>query len=617
MKSGPRKRIAGLAVLAVAATLSLAACSSSSSSGSKVKSSGSSSAGQKEQGGVATFSFDAGGGANYILPIIPGNLESEANTADFQYLMYRPLYWFGVGSDPTINTSLSLANLPVFTNGGKTVTITLKPYVWSDGTPVSARDIEFWQNLIDANPEASGTSIPGGYPSNIVKTTVVNSSTIQFTMNKAYNTSWLLYNELSDITPLPQQAWDKTSATSTDGNYDTTKAGALSVLNYLTSQAKQISSYATNPLWQTVDGPWKLTAFDSSSDSTMVPNPKYSGPVKPTLSEFKEVSYTDTSAEFNALAAGTGADVGFISPVEQASQGLLTHLGYVESPQIFLEIEYDIYNFNNPTVGPMLKQLYIRQAMQELVDENGMIKNYESGDGYVTCGPIPSQPSNSFLDSYEASCPFSYNPAKAAATLAAHGWNVVKGGVDTCKSPGTGPTQCGAGITAGEKLEFTYIYDGEVGIAYPKERIQIGSDFALGGIKLNLKSVNETELQSETVPCTSSQADCSWEISGEGGWIYSPDYYPSGEDLFETGAGSNLGSYSDPETDKLIAATNLNSSEAPQQALDAYENYLTQQSPVLWEQVGYVPSEVKSNLHGVTPLNPYDNINPENWYYTK
>ena len=616
MRSGPRKRIAGLAVLAVVATLSLAACSSSSGSGSKVNTSTSSSAGQKEQGGVATFAFNAGGGADYIFPIFSSQYASEANTADFQYLMYRPLYWFGVGSTPTINSTLSLANMPVFSNGGKTVTITLKPYMWSDGTPVTARDVQFWENLVAANPGAYAESVPGGYPSNIVNTTVVNSNTIQFTTDKAYNTSWILYNELSNLTALPQQAWDKTSASSPVGNYDTTKAGALSVLSYLTGQAKDTATYATNPLWATVDGPWKLTAFDSSGDLTMVPNPKYSGPVKPTLSEFKEQSYTDTNAEYDALASGSGPDIGYISPAEQGGQNELNHLGYTESAQISFSISYDLYNFNNPTVGPIFKQLYIRQAMQELLDEVGIDKNYFGGDAYPTCGPIPSEPANSFIDSYESSCPFAYNPAKAAASLAAHGWNVVKGGVDTCKSPGTGPTQCGAGITAGEKLEFSYLYP-TGGIEYPKSRIQIQSDFDLAGIKMNLKPVTGTQLEAATVPCTSSQAVCSWEMSTVGGWVYSPDYYPSGEDLFATGAGANYGSYSDPQADKLIQATNLASSETPQQALNAYQDYLTQQCPVLWEGAGYAPSESKANLHGVLPLNPFENITPEDWYFTK
>jgi peptide/nickel transport system substrate-binding protein len=602
-----RTPIAAVAALLLTA-LTVAACSSSSSSPPP-------STATKVKGGVATLAFNAGGGANYIFPVLPPADFSVANSEAFQWLMWRPLYWYGVGDTPNINTSLSLGNLPTFSNGGKTVTVTLKPYKWSDGTPVTARDVEFWENLVAANPDGYAASVPGGYPFNIVKTTVVNSTTIQFTTDKAYNTQWFLYNELSNITPLPQQAWDKTSASGPVGNYDLTKSGALAVDKFLNSQAMQLSTYATNPLWQTVDGPWKLTSFDTNGDLTMVPNPGYSGPVKPTLSEFKEQSFTDTNAEFDALASGSGPDVGYISPVEQAAQPRLNHLGYTESHQYDFSIEYDVLNFNNPKLGPMFKQLYIRQAMQELMDQNGINKYYFDGDGYPDCGPIPSEPPNSFIDSYAESCPFAYNPSRAAATLAAHGWNVVKNGVDTCKSPGTGPTQCGAGIAAGTKLEFPYIYISG-GIAFPKSRVQIQTDFALAGIKLDLKPLPGNEAYATATACTPSQAACSWGIFNTG-WVYSPDYYPSGEDLFATGAGSNYGSYSDAKTDQLIAATNLLTSEAPQQALDAYQNYLVQQIPVIWEGGTYNLTEYKTDLHGVAPFNVFDAITPEAWYFTK
>ena len=119
-----------------------------------------------------------------------------------------------------------------------------------------------------------------------------------------------------------------------------------------------------------------------------------------------------------------------------------------------------------------------------------------------------------------------------------------------------------------------------------------------------------------TTPCTPSQAACSWGIYNAS-WVYSPDYYPSGEDLFATGATANYGSYSDPEADALIAATNLLSSQSPQQALDAYQDYLTQQIPVIWEGGTYDLTEYQTDLHGVTPFNVFTAINPENWYFTK
>jgi peptide/nickel transport system substrate-binding protein len=614
MRSRSRARIVALAALAPAILL-VAACSSSSTNSNSNSGSSSSSSAQKVKGGTATFAFNAGGGADYIFPLLPPEDLSVANTGEFQWLMFRPLYWYGTGNTPALNTSLSLGNLPVFSNGGKTITITLKPYKWSDGQPVTARDIQFWQNLVESNPANYGGAAPGAYPYNIVKTTVLNSTTIQFTTDKAYNTQWFLYNELSNITPLPQQSWDKESASGPVGNYDLTKAGATAVVKYLTSQAQSLSTYATNPLWQTVDGPWKLSAFDTNGDLTMVPNTDYSGPVKPTLTAFKEQSYTDTDAEFNALASGTGPDVGYISPAEQSAQSRLGHLGYTESKQYDFEVTYDNLNFNNPTLGPIFKQVYVRQAMQELMDQNGIDNTYFGGDGYANCGPIPPEPTNTYIDSYEASCPFSYNPAKAAQTLAAHGWNVVKNGVDTCKSPGTGPAQCGAGIAAGAKLEITYIYI-TGGIEYPKSRLQIVTDYAQAGIKINLKGLPGNAASAAAVPCTPSQAVCSWGMYGDG-WVYAPDYYPSGEDLFSTGAGYNLGSYSDPETDKLILATNQNTGESPQAALNAYQNYIVQQAPVIWEGDSYAPTEYQSDLHGVSPFNVFDNINPENWYFTK
>ena len=63
-----------------------------------------------------------------------------------------------------------------------------------------------------------------------------------------------------------------------------------------------------------------------------------------------------------------------------------------------------------------------------------------------------------------------------------------------------------------------------------------------------------------------------------GGWVYSPDYYPSGEEIFQTGAGSNGGQYSDPTNDRLIKETNFGDA-----SLSAYENYLAKNLPVVWQ----------------------------------
>ena len=64
-------------------------------------------------------------------------------------------------------------------------------------------------------------------------------------------------------------------------------------------------------------------------------------------------------------------------------------------------------------------------------------------------------------------------------------------------------------------------------------------------------------------PCSGS--GCTWQLENWGaGWIFSPDYYPSGEEIFQTGAGSNSGSYSNPTNDANIKATNFQNVTAGQ-----------------------------------------------------
>lgn len=63
------------------------------------------------------------------------------NATQFQYLMYRPLYWLGSPGDPGLDAAHSLAQPPVYSKDGTTITVTLNPYRWSNGEPMSAQDV--------------------------------------------------------------------------------------------------------------------------------------------------------------------------------------------------------------------------------------------------------------------------------------------------------------------------------------------------------------------------------------------------------------------------------------------------------------------------------------------
>ena len=73
------------------------------------------------------------------------------------------------------------------------------------------------------------------------------------------------------------------------------------------------STYATNPLWQVVDGPFHLVAFNSTGYVALEPNAKYSGPVKAKIKEFEELPFTTDTTEYNSLVAGN-LTIGYIPP---------------------------------------------------------------------------------------------------------------------------------------------------------------------------------------------------------------------------------------------------------------------------------------------------------------
>jgi peptide/nickel transport system substrate-binding protein len=550
---------------------------------------------------------------NYIFPVMGSAYYSNVNLYQFQAEMFRPLYWFGSGTSPTFNASLSLANTPVYSNGGKTMTITMKPYKWSNGKSVTSADVLFFMDMLKAEKKIWPIYVPGEFPDNVVSMSAPNASTVVFKLDKAYSTTWMLYNELSQITPLPASAWDKTSNSGSVGNNTATTAGAQAVWKYLTAQSSSAATYATNPLWQVVDGPFKLKTFDATTGFTVfVPNKSYSGAVKATYGSLTLQPFTTDAAEYNALRAGT-VDYGYIPPQDSNQISLLSSQGFQSSPWVGWGINYFPFNYNNPTVGPIFKQLYFRQAIQQMVDQPTDVKKALYGYGYPTYGPVPIEPKSNLSTAQEASNPYPFNPAKSKALLVSHGWAVKPGGTTTCANPGTGANQCGAGIAKGEKLSFNFLY--ATGFTFlAQEMLQLKSNLALDGIQLNLTTAPPNTVSTNDAQCNGGPS-CSWQMGDWGiGWSYGPDYYPTGESIFATGSAENFGSYSNPTNDANINATHTVSGTA---VLGKYENYLATQLPVIWmPEPNSQISEIRSTLKGVTQ-SPLLNFTPEYWTLSK
>jgi peptide/nickel transport system substrate-binding protein len=590
----------------------LAACSNSSSSSPGAAST----AGVPESGGTATFAEIPGAPPNYIFPFTNSSYISVSNLNLFQYLMYRPLYWFGEGSSPTVNTTLSLANLPVWSSDGLTATITLKHYMWSNGQPVTAQNIVFWLNMLKQDPSEWGGYT--GFPASFVTSySAVNATTLTVTMNKAYNHQWVLYNDFSQITPMPE-AWDATAAG--PSHCSTTPADCTAVYKYLNSQSTGISGWASSPLWSVVDGPWKLASASTSGYMKLVPNPAYTGPQKPHLAAFEELPFTQEASEYSVLRSPSGGstiDVGYIPPQNlpaKSSGGGNPVSGYTLAPWYQWGISFYTVN-ENSTIGAhgaIFKQTYFRQALQYLMDQQSIIAGPLRGYGFLTTGPVASQPSTQWLSPQAQSVPFPYSPSAAKALLTSHGWNVVPNGTTTCATP----SLCGPGIAKGTPLTFSMIY--ESGVQWvADEMIQLQAAEAQVGIKLSLKQEPfTTVVTSYAGNCKLASLPCNWDEADWGlGWSFYPDVLPTGEELFECSDVANSAGFCDKSNDAMVEQTLTNSSSS---LMFNWENYISKQVPLQWQpNAPYQDTEVVNNLKGVLPQESTLMITPEYWYYVK
>jgi len=602
-----------LAAMAAPLTLVavLAACG-----GSPAKPGGNNAApkGHMVHGGTVNMGW-SGASPNDIFPLPPVT-NSDGYNANLTNPIWPTLVYEGDGAKSAVNPQESLFTSINYSNGDKTVTIALKPWNWSDGKPITSRDFTFVYNLLKANATDWLFYVKGLFPTDVSSVSTPDSHTVVLNLTHSYNPNFYTEDVLYNIPLLPQHAWDKTSAGGAVGNYDQTTAGAKAVWNFLQKQGADMSTFTTNPLWKVTDGPWKLAAFQNNADWEYVPNKNYSGPDKPIISRMNNLVYTSDTAELDALRAGGALQVGSL-PLNDVKQiPVLQSQGYSTVNQAIPGVAMIIPNFYSPTVGPILSQLYVRQALEDLINRPQLVAKVFAGYADPGNGPVPLVAGGQWVSPLEKSGgPYPYSPSKAIALLKAHGWKVVPNGTSTCQRPGSGPAGCGAGITAGEPMNLTLAYSSG-STTFDQQEAAIQSSEAQAGVKINLKSEPFNTLVSTVGICNASShpaSTCSWQLVDFG---YDPDngLYPSGEGWFNTDGSSNQGGYQSAEMDSLINATEYGSST---QTFYTYEDYAARQLPWLWlpQQSNIVV--YKSTLGGITPLNPFSgSLNPEVWYYT-
>lgn len=636
-----------LAVLGTAAVL-VAGCAASTSTHHAAS-----------QGGVVTFAEAPASPPNYISPM-EGGAYGNNDRYQFSNLLYLPLYTYGSPTDPLgLNRSLSIADPPTFSDHNTVVTVTMKHWVWSNGQPITARDVVFWLNLVSAAsdplaPTIGSTgapgpgwayAVPGAFPQNITSYSATGTYTLVLHLNRSYNPAWYTQEELTQLFPLPQTSWDRLTAPGPVGDYDTSAqtlipapakaglpadsyipahpgtatSGALGVAQFINSQSQDLGTYTTNPLWKVVDGPFKLAAFTASGYVKMTPNRSFSGSPKPRISAFVELPYTSDTAEFNALRSG-GLTIGYIPFADLATQKAFLEKSehYKLSPWNVSALNLIPLDYTNAAVAPMFNQLYFRQALQSLINQPEYIKDFADGIGTLDNGVVPLiPPHNQYVSSLEGhGLVYPYSPSRAVALLRSHGWSVQPGGTTVCTRPGSTSSECGPGIKAGQAAAFK--------LEYVSGSTQLTNEMAAmqsvmkskAGIDVSLSQGPFSQIISIGSGCFPA-TPCSWDVIDWGStatWTFDVPF-PAGAQVFNE-EGANAGDWVSSQNLANIQATETAPTQSAEvAAIYRYEDYVAKQIPFLLFPVG--PAQLtmyKSNLKGLVTQNLFDEIFPQ--YYS-
>ncbi|MEU9320220.1 ABC transporter substrate-binding protein [Streptomyces sp. NPDC048295] len=570
--------------------------------------------GSPKDGGTVTVALTPGLTPNYIYPYPPA---SANGTAIAKGILWRSLYRPSGEGDQVTDASLSLAEPPRYSDDRRTAAIEMKNYEWSNGRPVTADDVVFSLALLKAAIKESPANwsfyTPGQFPDGV---TVKASSSHRLTLTTetAYNPSYLM-SMLTLLYVMPAKEWSIARTGGPHLDYTRPK-NAAAVYRYLTRQSQTPATFAGNPLWQIVNGPYRLKSFDPTTGSyTLVPNRNYSGPGDARLDQVDFKSFTSASAVLNQFKAGN-LTVGTLDSSFIMQIGALKKQGYhvygAAAPARFDPLTL---NFENTTgnFDKVIAQRYVRQALQHLIDQDGYVRSRGVYSGAASVNYSPAGSDSPYPPAFGNKAPYPYDPAAAKKLLTGHGWKVAPGGTTTCVRPGTGADECGAGIPRGQAIDFalasasTPAYVGARDIAFASEAKKLGIRITLDTKSLNYLYSN---YGNSFAPANKDK----WAAQDYGP-LYLAAGYPSSNTVFNTGGSFNLGGYRDAEGDKLINASTFGADSG---ALADEVTHLGEDLPVLYFPTPHTLVVWKDSLSG--PPASFRSLlsflyTPELWYF--
>lgn len=568
-----KRNLAGLAVLSMASLLAACGAPATSSSG---------------KGAEVAVALAPDSTPNWFFPIESAATYNDLNT-QVSYMMYEPLIY--INRHDQVDFHRSLASSIAESHNDTVFTIHLGDrYHWSNGRPVTAQDVVFtWDTMNWSSSNAKdlpwtyGGEGFGGVASLYKSVVAQGPHTVVVTLTKPTNPQWFILNSLNQIVPAPAFVWDQ---------YPNNPVKELSFIE------KEANTPGSR-YYQVVDGPYKLSSMVPNQKWAFVPNPHYGG----THSQVAKVIYeyeTSTQAEFTQLKQGA-ISFGFLpfsmwSARKQLQSDVMT-------PTFlwgFNDLELNFSPQAPGGLGPVFSQLYVRQALEEGVNQTGIINTFYHRLGLPETDPVLNKPSTPFFNPALKNPIYPYNPAQGKALLIKHGWHLTNG------------------VMTKNGVALSFVLDYASGDPTYADIVQLlKQSWAQEGINVSLKSEPIANVITQT-----EGTDWSMALDAVGttvSWTYEPDYFPSGGGLFGSWGGQNVGHYNNADMNAV-----LNSLYRPMSAqesthdLYAYESLAQRQLPDLWIPYPPILFETSKNLKGV--MSSFDPISdlyyPNHWTVT-
>lgn len=392
-------------------------------------------------------------------------------------------------------TPVLAKELPTISADGLTYTFKLREGVkWHDGQPFTAKDVAFtFDKVFDTN--ANTAAVRADYEPFLDEAKgrykAVDDFTFEIYLKKK---SAFMMVALSDLNIIPKHVFET-------GDFNTHPANN-----------KPVGT-----------GPYIFDGWEKGKEVTLTKNPNYWGePAKLDRIIYRQI--TDSTVAFGATRSGEIDMMGRLrteqlSQIDDTVRAEFEHQNYYPAVYGFM-----LFNLERP----VFKDKAVRKAISMLVDRETVARDLEKGRYRLIESPYIYGAKN-----YNTSLtPIKYDPEAAIKILEDAGWK---------DSDNDGVREKG-----GVKLSFTFsLTAGSSGLE--KEMTLVQNDFKKAGIEMNLTKM-EWSIFSEKLDKHDFDLVSFLQQSS------SPqnDFYQLFHSSQSAAGGSNYGSYSNPEVDKLL-----------------------------------------------------------------